>query len=164
MEIEKVPNNEISISFSLLLNLSSVCHAEDPEIIWGFIEKYSPGSRIEKNKFLEQMVNLSIVYYNDMIKPKKVYRAPNVKEEKALKELVFSLKNADEHSTPEEIQKIIFSIGKDNQYENLRDWFRSLYEILLGQSEGPRMGSFIHLFGIPETISLINNALGGKLK
>ena len=164
MEIEKVPNNEISISFSLLLNLSSVCHAEDPEIIWGFIEKYSPGSRIEKNKFLEQMVNLSVVYYNDMIKPKKVYRAPNVKEEKALKELVFSLKNADEHSTPEEIQKIIFSIGKDNQYENLRDWFRSLYEILLGQSEGPRMGSFIHLFGIPETISLINNALGGKLK
>ena len=164
MEIEKVPNSEISISFSLLLNLSSVCHAEDPEIIWGFIEKYSPGSRIEKNKFLEQMVNLSVVYYNDMIKPKKVYRAPNVKEEKALKELVFSLKNADEHSTPEEIQKIIFSIGKDNQYENLRDWFRSLYEILLGQSEGPRMGSFIHLFGIPETISLINNALSGKLK
>ena len=116
------------------------------------------------NKFLEQMVNLSVVYYNDMIKAKKVYRAPNVKEEKAVKELVLSLKNADEHSTPEDIQKIIFSIGKDNQYENLRDWFRSLYEILLGQSEGPRMGSFIHLFGISETITLINNALTGKLK
>ena len=161
IQSDQVPNNNIAISFSLLLNLASVCHAEDPEIIWGFIEKYAPDSKASKNKFLEKMVNFSVVYFNDMIKPNKVYRLPNDKEKKALQELALGLEKS---LTAEDIQKLVFSIGKENHFDNLRDWFKSLYEILLGQSDGPRMGSFIILFGIPETIDLINDAILGKLK
>ena len=160
----EIPKENITIPFSLLLNLASVCHAEDPEIIWGFIEKYSPGAKSKKNKFLENMVNLSVVYFNDMIKPNKKYRLPDDNETKALKELSNGLTKLEKSSSSEEIQKLVFSIGKENNFENLRDWFKSLYEILLGQSEGPRMGSFISLYGIEETKSLIDDALLGKLK
>ena len=160
----EMPKENTTIPFSLLLNLASVCHAEDPEIIWGFIEKYSPGAKLQKNKFLENMVNLSVVYFNDMIKPNKKYRLPDDNETKALKELSNGLIKLDKSSSSEEIQKLVFSIGKENNFENLRDWFKSLYEILLGQSEGPRMGSFISLYGIKETKNLIDDALLGKLK
>ena len=160
----EMPKENTTIPFSLLLNLASVCHAEDPEIIWGFIEKYSPGAKLQKNKFLENMVNLSVVYFNDMIKPNKQYRLPDDNETKALKELSNGLIKLDKSSSSEEIQKLVFSIGKENNFENLRDWFKSLYEILLGQSEGPRMGSFISLYGIKETKNLIDDALLGKLK
>jgi len=110
------------------------------------------------------MVNLSVVYFNDMIKPNKKYRLPDDNETKALKELSNGLIKLDKYSSSEEIQKLVFSIGKENNFENLRDWFKSLYEILLGQSEGPRMGSFISLYGIKETKNLIDDALLGKLK
>ena len=160
----EMPKENTTIPFSLLLNLASVCHAEDPEIIWGFIEKYSPGTKLQNNKFLENMVNLSVVYFNDMIKPNKKYRLPDDNETKALKELSNGLIKLDKSSSSEEIQKLVFSIGKENNFENLRDWFKSLYEILLGQSEGPRMGSFISLYGIKETKNLIDDALLGKLK
>ena len=110
------------------------------------------------------MVNFSVAYYNDMIKPNKVYRSPNDQEKKALKELSLGLGQLTQTSTGEDIQKLVFSIGKENNFDNLRDWFKSLYEILLGQSDGPRMGSFIAFFGIPQTIDLINDALSGKLK
>jgi len=160
----EMPKENTTIPFSLLLNLASVCHAEDPEIIWGFIEKYSPGTKLQNNKFLENMVNLSVVYFNDMIKPNKKYRLPDDNETKALKELSNGLTKLEKSSSSEEIQKLVFSIGKENNFENLRDWFKSLYEILLGQSEGPRMGSFISLYGIKETKNLIDDALLGKLK
>ena len=108
-----MPKENITIPFSLLLNLASVCHAEDPEIIWGFIEQYSPGSNLKKNKFLENMVNLSVVYFNDMIKPNKKYRLPDDNEIKALKELSNGLTKLEKSSSSEEIQKLVFLIGKE---------------------------------------------------
>jgi hypothetical protein len=53
-------------------------------------------------------------------------------------------------------------------FESLRDWFKALYETLLGSSQGPRMGSFIALYGIDTAQSdgnsrkLIAEALGPK--
>ena len=88
----------------------------------------------------------------------------NEKEKNALMQLVEGLKTLGKDSLSDDIQKLVFLIGKENEYENLRDWFKSLYEILLGQSDGPRMGSFISLYGISETIDLIQNAVNGKLK
>ena len=164
LEPQKIPKNENHLTFSLLLNLASVCHAEGPEILWGYIDKYAPGSSRSKNKFLEKLVNFAVIYYNDMIKPNKSYRSPNEKEKNALMKLTEGLNMLGEDSLSDDIQKLVFLIGKENEYENLRDWFKSLYEILLGQYDGPRMGSFISLYGISETIDLIQNAVNGKLK
>jgi len=163
-EPQKIPNNESPLTFSLLLNLASVCHAEGPEILWGYIDKYAPGISHSNNKFLEKLVSFAVIYYNDMIKPNKAYRSPNEKEQNALMQLIEGLKTLSEDSLSDEIQKLVFLIGKENEYENLRDWFKSLYEILLGQSDGPRMGSFISLYGIAETVDLIQNAINGELK
>ena len=87
-EPQKIPNNESPLTFSLLLNLASVCHAEGPEILWGYIDKYAPGISHSNNKFLEKLVNFAVIYYNDMIKPNKAYRSPNGKEKNALMQLI----------------------------------------------------------------------------
>ena len=133
-----MPKENTTIPFSLLLNLASVCHAEDPEIIWGFIEKYSPGTKLQNNKLLENMVNLSVVYFNDMIKPNKTYRLPDDNETKALKELSNGLIRLDKSSSSEEIQKLVFSIGKENNFENLNSisWDKGCY---VGQEITARM-------------------------
>ena len=84
-------------------------------------------------------------------------RKPNEKEKKALKDLVKRLKECKEQMNPEAIQTIVYSVGKDNGYkENLRDWFKAIYEIIFGDKDGPRMGFFISFFGVKETIELIN--------
>jgi lysyl-tRNA synthetase class 1 len=98
------------------------------------------------------------MYYHDFIKPTKSYKAPNAKEKEALLDLKDTLHSLSTTVTAEEIQSQVFSIGKKYDYTNLRDWFQLLYETLFGQKTGPRMGSFIKLYGIDNTISLIENA------
>ena len=93
----------------------------------------------------------------DIVKPNKKYRKPNEKEKKALLDLVKRLKDCKDQMDPEAIQTIVYSVGKDNGYqENLRDWFKAIYEIIFGDPDGPRMGFFISFFGIKESIELIN--------
>ena len=104
----------------------------------------------------DNLVKYALKYFQDIVKPKKVYRKPNEKEKKALNNLVEKLKNCKEQMDPEEIQTIIYSVGKENGYkENLREWFKAIYEIIFGDQDGPRMGFFISFFGIKETIELI---------
>jgi len=100
-----------------------------------------------------------LVYYNDRVKPLKKYREPNDLERKAFSDLIIKLENMDHNIGAEDIQTEIFTVGKENNYENLREWFKAIYEVLLGQSEGPRMGSFIKLYGIIKTINLIKSKL-----
>jgi lysyl-tRNA synthetase class 1 len=93
----------------------------------------------------------------DIIKPKKKYRKPNEKEKKALKDLVNRLKSCKDQMDPEAIQTIVYSVGKDNGYkENLREWFKAIYEIIFGDQDGPRIGFFISFLGIEESMGLIN--------
>ena len=98
-----------------------------------------------------------------MVIPNKKYRKPNEIEKKGIKKLIDFLENSKDDISSEEIQNKIFSIGKELKYENLKDWFLGLYETVLGQSNGPRMGGFIKLFGIKSTISLLNEVLEGSL-
>jgi lysyl-tRNA synthetase class 1 len=95
-------------------------------------------------------------YFEDIVKPNKKYRKPNEKEKKALRDLVAKLEDCKNGMDPEAIQTIVYSVGKDNGYaENLREWFKAIYEIIFGDPNGPRMGFFISFFGIKETIELI---------
>ena len=103
------------------------------------------------------MIVYALKYFKDVVQPKKNYRKPNEREKKALTDLVNKLKECNEKTDPEDIQTIIYSVGKENGYqENLREWFKAIYEIIFGDEDGPRMGFFISFFGINETINLIN--------
>ena len=81
-------------------------------------------------------------------------------EKKALVNLVIKLKDIDESLDPEEIQTIVYSVGKENGYEkNLREWFKLIYQVVFGVENGPRIGFFVKFFGLKETIGLINEKI-----
>ncbi len=156
------PEAELPISFNLMLNLVSASNADDKSVLWGFIRRYAPDATPETHPVLDQLAGYAISYFHDFVKPTKTYRAPNEVERTALEQLSARLVDLPEGASGEEIQTIVYEIGKSHDFANLRDWFRALYEVLLGQSQGPRFGSFIELYGIAETRNLIDRALKGK--
>jgi len=156
------PSEGLPLTFGILLNLAAVVNADDPSVLWGFISRYAKGATAETNPELDKLVGYAIDYYRDFVKPTKQYRMPTEKERVALTQLVSLLKELPADADASDIQNQVFQVGNDNAFENLRDWFKALYETLLGQSQGPRMGSFISLYGIQETISLIDRVLAGE--
>jgi len=155
------PSPETGIGYAILLNLASVCNTEDPSVLWGFISRYVPDAAPESAPILDQLVALALNYYRDFVKPNKIYRQPNEMEGAALQDLVTALEVLPPDASAEAIQGEVYEVGKRHEFENLRDWFKALYETLLGQEQGPRMGSFIALYGISETIALIKRVLAG---
>ena len=157
------PATDLPISFALLLNLASACQAEDKSVLWGFIQRYAPDATPESQPKLDQMVGYAVNYFHDFVKPAKTYRAATDAEATALADLASKLEVlGHEPMTAEELQTLVYDIGKAHGFENLRDWFRALYEVLLGEAQGPRFGSFIALYGIGETANLIRRALKGE--
>lgn len=147
------------ISFSLLLNLASVCNPDDKSVLWGFISKYAPEANAENAAYLDHMTNYAVNYYNDFIKSKKEYLAPNDKQKALLKQITDMLSTLKGDESGEEIQNEIYAIGREAGYDNLRDFFKEIYQIILGQTQGPRLGSFFKLYGIQETIKLIEEKI-----
>jgi lysyl-tRNA synthetase class 1 len=157
----KPPLAEVPLSFGILLNLASVCHAETPDVIWAYVSRYAPGATAENNPLLAKLVGYAVAYYRDFVKPAKVYRKATPDEVKALSDLRDVLSGAA--ADAEALQTAVFEIGKKHAatFPGLRDWFKALYQILLGQDQGPRMGSFIALYGVKESIALIERAIKG---
>lgn len=157
----EVPEVNFNISYSLLLNLACACNPENDDVLWGFIKKYQPGIDRGSSELLQKMVNCAINYYNDFIKATKSYRSATIEEENALQELVQKFEII-ESSEAADLQSVIYEVGRNNGYEErMRDWFSSLYQILLGQEKGPRMGSFVALYGVENFIELIKNKING---
>ena len=151
-----IPKEDIIMSFSMLLNLVETSNATSKDILWKFVKKYKSNIKEEKFPLFDKLVGYAIKYFNEVIKQTKKYKKPNELEKKALLELVSILEKCDEKTDPEEIQTMIYTAGKENGYkENLRDWFKLIYEVVFGDENGPRMGFFISFFGIKETIKLI---------
>lgn len=159
------PDVNPPLTFALLLNLVSAANASDTETLWGFIKKYAPEATPENSPGLDRLTHYAVAYYEDFVKPNKAYRMPTDQERAALTDLVARLRSvtAEEAMDGEALQTIIFSVGKDHRFENLRDWFKAIYEVCLGQSQGPRFGSFVAIYGPDETAELIEGALNGKL-
>ena len=157
------PDEDVPVTFAMLLNLVSACNTDDREVLWGFLSRYAPEAAPGTNPILDQMVGYAIRYYRDFVLPTKAHRAPDANEQKALADLVIALNRIPAGAAPEEIQSEVYEVGRANGYENLRDWFKTLYEVLFGQSQGPRMGSVIALYGVTETIDLIRRARDGQL-
>ena len=147
----------------MLLNLVSASGSNDKDTLWGFIEKYIDGISAVSNPGLDKAADYAITYYNNFVKPNKSYRSPNEKETRALNDLCLALSNCNNDLTSEELQKIVYSVGVQNNFEPLKHWFRAIYEVLLGEAQGPRFGGFIALYGVEKTIVLIEKALSGSL-
>jgi len=156
------PAEEWHISFGVLLNLASACNSEDPAVLWGFLARYAPRASPQSAPFLDRLVHHAIAYYRDFVKPAKRYRAPDAMERAALADLLSELERLPAGADAEAIQHQVYEVGKRHAFPDLRAWFRALYEILLGQSQGPRMGSFIAVYGLGETAALIRRALAGE--
>ena len=156
------PGPEAHVTFGLLLNLASACNTEDPAVLWGFISRYAADATPQTAPILERLVEHAINYYRDFVKPNKTYRLPSDMERVALEDLVTSLEALADDTEAGDIQNQVFEIGKRHEFEDLRAWFKALYEILLGRDQGPRMGSFIALYGVAETITLIKRVLAGE--
>jgi len=154
----------LPISFALLLNLVSASHAHDKETLWGFVGKYAHGATAKEFPALDGLMGYALKYFEDFVKPNKKFRPATEQETKAFNSLLARLDALDDGETDANlIMTEVYSAGKDAEFENLRDWFKACYEVLLGQSQGPRMGGFIALYGIPESKALIKEALAGKL-
>ena len=157
---EGAPPEETSpISFNMLLNLVSASNSQDRDILWGFISAYVPGASPASHPLLDRLVGYAIKYFEDFVRPTKFYRPPTAAERAALEDLRGTLQGFAEGAAAEDIQNAVFEVGKRHGFENLRDWFGCLYETLLGQTSGPRMGSFVALYGLGRTVGLIDAAL-----
>ena len=151
-----MPTEEIIMTFTMLLNLVEASNANSKDLLWKFVKKYK-NNILEKNfPIFDNLIGYAIKYFNDVIKLKKKYKQPNESEKNALIALIKTLDKCNDEMLPEDIQTLIYTTGKENGYEeNLRDWFKLIYEVVFGDENGPRMGFFISFFGVNETKQLI---------
>jgi lysyl-tRNA synthetase class 1 len=156
------PVESYPVSFALLLNLVSASNAHERDVLWGFIRAYAPGANPVTNPGLDRLVAHALRYYEDRVKPQKRYRPADGRERAALEDLAKALEQMPDERESEAVQTIVYEIGKRHKFEPLRDWFKALYEVLFGQSQGPRFGSFAALFGCGPTAALIRRALAGE--
>ena len=170
------PASGMVVSFSLLLNLVSVARAEDKATLWGFIRRYAPEAAPDTHPDLDQAAGFAVRYFKDFVAPTLACRAPNAAERAAIEALATNLRAiaasgsvpaayaAEYDSLGEEVfMSVVRDAGKAHGFDSLRDWFKVLYEVLLGASQGPRWGSFIALYGVQETVALIDKRLAGDL-
>ncbi|MDP2582193.1 lysine--tRNA ligase [Shimia thalassica] len=180
-----VPQSHMVVPFSMLLNLASAASAHDKETLWGFIRRYAPDATPETHADLDAAAGFAVKYFEDFVEPSKTFRMPSDQERAALEELSAAFRDGDkaldlikrknemmgnddplpevDFGSDEFLQSIVFAVGKLHGFDNLRDWFKALYEVLLGASQGPRFGGFAALYGVEETADLIDKALAGDL-
>ena len=158
------PAERYPVSFALLLTLVTASNAHNREVLWGFIKAYAPHANPKDNPGLDQLADFALRYYQDFVKPTKNYRAPSDKERAAFADLAARFEQLGDERNAETVQNVVYEIGKAHGFEPLRDWFKALYEVLFGQSAGPRFGSFAALFGCKETADLIRRALAGEFE
>ncbi len=152
------------VTFGLMLNLVSVANAQDKETLWGFLRAYIPGATPESEPVLDRLAGYAINYFEDFVKPSKTFRLPDDKERAAMSDLVAKFKELPTDTRDAEVlQNLVFEVGKAHEFEPLRAWFQALYEVLLGQSQGPRFGSFVAIFGLERTIALLEQGINGDL-
>jgi lysyl-tRNA synthetase class 1 len=159
------------VTFQLLLTLVSSSNASNAETLWGFIGRYRPGVTPQTHPKLDAMVGYAINYYRDFVAPTKKFRQPTDGERAALQDLRDALSQLPAASTAEDIQNVVYEIGrrepfldsvkkgKDGRPGVSLDWFNMLYQVLLGQEKGPRFGSFVAVYGLPNAVTMIDGAL-----
>ncbi len=167
---------EMPVAFAMLLNLAAASNAHDKSVLWGFITRHVEGVTPETHPKLDELVGYAVRYYDDFVAPTKVFREPDAEEREALLVLDEALAGLPLGADAADIQNAVYEVGRS--FERFQDsektgpdgrpgvaltWFAALYQILLGMERGPRFGSFVAIYGIPETRALISRALAGEL-
>jgi lysyl-tRNA synthetase class 1 len=166
-----------AITFGMLLNLAAVANSEDPNVLWGFLRRYAPGASPDNHPRLDRLISYAVRYFRDFVRPAKRYRAPDEVERDALQKLEEMLAALSDDASAEAIQAALYDVArKFSRYQDMKakgatperpgvsnDFFNMLYQVLLGESRGPRFGSFVALYGVGETRALIDQALSGDL-
>src|SRR6187401_2660495 len=167
----KPPKADNPISFNMLLTLVSSSNAENADTLWGFIGRYRPGVTPKTHPKLNDAVTYALHYFRDFVLPQKKFREPSEGERKALLDLRDALFNLSSEATAEQIQDVVYEVGrrppfldekkkaKDGKPGVSLDWFNMLYQVLLGQEKGPRFGSFVAVYGLKNTVDMIDGAL-----
>ena len=165
------PKADMPITFTMLLTLVSSSNAENAETLWGFIGRYRPGVTRETHPKLDALVGYAIHYFRDFVLPEKKFREPSAVERAALLDLRDALSQLAADASAEQIQEVVYEIGrrepfldekkkaKDGKPGVSLDWFNMLYQVLLGQEKGPRFGSFVAVYGLANTVAMIDGAL-----
>jgi lysyl-tRNA synthetase, class I len=170
-------NQSTAITFGMLLNLAAVANSEDPQVLWGFLRRYAPNVSPLAHPRLDQLVAYAVRYYRDFVRPAKSFHEPDAIERAALANLSAAVAALPADASAETIQSTLYDVArKIPRYQDMKakgataerpgvsnDWFTMLYKVLLGESRGPRFGSFVALYGITETRQLITDALSGDL-
>jgi len=154
------PKEKIVMPFSMLLNIVGSSNAKNKDVLWKFIKKFHKELDPKSHRILDELTDYAINYFVDRVEPKKKFKKPNKDEKKALLNLIEVLKKVPQNTEAEKIQTMIYTAGKENGYSNdLRSWFKLIYEVIFGEENGPRMGFFISFFGVKETIDLMEKKL-----
>jgi lysyl-tRNA synthetase class 1 len=158
-----VDHHAAGVNFGMLLNLASVAHTENKSVLWQYLRRYVPGATPESAPYLDRLLSGAVAYYQDFVKAAKKFRLPAPTEREALKDLAETLRHMPQEATAEDIQNEVYEAGKRHFAQaELRQWFKTLYEVLLGSEQGPRMGAFIKLYGRDNVVRLIERALAGE--
>src|SRR6195256_3784216 len=156
-------NSSAGVNFGMLLNLASVAHTENKDVLWQYLRRYVPGATPESAPYLDRLLSGAVAYYQDFVKASKKFRLPTAKEREALQDLADTLRKLPQAENAEFIQNEVYEVGKRHFAQaELRQWFKTLYEVLLGSEQGPRMGAFIKLYGRDNVVRLIERALAGE--
>ncbi len=156
--------DSLPVTYGLLLNLVGVLGAgATRDQVWSYLGNYIADPDPARHPALDVLVERALAYNRDYVAPTLVRRAPAPGEAAALRALDAELAALPEDTPADALQTLVYEIGKREEFgfDALRDWFKALYETLLGSSQGPRMGSFIALYGIANTRRLIAEALDG---
>jgi len=165
------------VTFGLLMNLVAVANSEDKAVLWGFLQRYAPGMSPETHPRLDALVGYAIAYFRDFVKPAKSYRPADEVERDAFIKLDAALAALPADPTPEMVQDTALDVARAiPRYQNLTaknatperpgvsgDWWKAIYQVMFGEDQGPRFGSFAAIYGLPNTRALITKALAGDL-
>ena len=165
------PPPDNPVPFAMLLSLVTASNAANAATLWGFIGRYRPGVTRQSHPRLAALVDYAINYYRDFVAPTKNFREPSAGERAALTDLRDALSQLPADATAEAIQDVVYEVGRREPFLDAKkkgkdgkpgvslDWFNMLYQVLLGQERGPRFGSFVAVYGIKNTIDMIDGAL-----
>jgi lysyl-tRNA synthetase class 1 len=157
------PESDMAVPYAMLLNLAAVASAKDKEVLWGYIRRAAPEAGPATHPGLDAAAGHAVRYFNDHVAPERRFRAPDARERAALADLRARLAAHRGPRDAETLQNIVYAVGNEHGFTPLRDWFRAIYEVLLGASQGPRFGGFVAIYGVEETVALIDRGLAGEL-